>query len=84
MILLTWDARNAICPALIGDFSQNIGLTPGYSWFCIFLQFWYFGILVFFVLNIFENISKPVGFIKKAINTCFIAKLPSFQENFKL
>ena len=30
-ILLTWGAKNAICPALIGCFSQNMGLTPGRS-----------------------------------------------------
>ena len=44
-------------------------------------------IFVFFeilVPNIFENISKSVGFLRKAINTCFVANLPNFQENFKL
>ena len=41
--LLPWDARNTICLGLIGYFSQNIGLIPGRSWFCIF-----FTIFVFF------------------------------------
>ena len=77
MTLLPWDARNTICLALIGYFSQNMELIPG--------RFWFF--FVFFeisVLNIFENISKPVGFMKKAMNTCIVANLPSFQENCKL
>ena len=77
MILLPWDARNTICLALIGYFSQNMGLVPGRSWFCNFLyssnQFQTF----------FENISKTVGSLEKAINTHFVWNLSSFQENFK-
>ena len=77
MILLPWDARNTICLALIGYFSQNTGLIPGRSWFCIF--FYNFCVFIeIFVSNIFENISKPVGFLEKAMNTCFVANLPSF------
>ena len=33
MILLPWDARNAICLALIGYFSQDMGFIPGRSRF---------------------------------------------------
>ena len=36
------------------------------------------------VSNIFENISKTVGFqIKATMNTYFVANLFSFPENFK-
>ena len=31
MIVLPWDARNAICIGLIGYFSQNMGLFLGLS-----------------------------------------------------
>ena len=51
----------------------------------VFLYF--ITIFVFFeilVPNIFENISKSVRFLRKAINTCFVENLPSFQENLKL
>ena len=83
MILLTWDARNAICLAHLEYFSQNMGLIPGRSWFCnFFLQFLYFSEIFF--SNISENISKPVGILEKAMKTCFVANLPSFQENFSL
>ena len=57
MILLPWDARNTICLAFEGIFSQNMGLIPGRSWYRnFFLHF--FDIIV---STIFENISKPVG-----------------------
>ena len=75
MILLPWDARNTICLALIGYFSQKHGVN---SWSFLISQFF-----AIFVSNIFENISKPVGFLEKAMKTCFVANLPSFQENFK-
>ena len=43
---LPWDARNTICLALIGYFSQNMGLIPGRFWFphfffYNFLKFWF-------------------------------------------
>ena len=44
-------------------------------------------IFVFFeilVPNSFENISKSVRFSRKAMNTCFVANLLGFLENFKL
>ena len=58
-------------------------------WLYLFLQKKKVTIFVFFeilVSNIFENISKSVRFLRKAMNTCFVANLPSssFQENFKL
>ena len=34
--------------------------------------------------QIFLNVSKTVGFLAKAINTCFVSNLSSFQENFEL
>ena len=57
MVLLPWDASNTICLELIGHFSQNMGLTPGCSWFCIFFTIFVF--VEILVLNIFENILKP-------------------------
>ena len=83
MVLLPWDARNNICLALIGS---EYGVK---SWSFLILPF--FTIFVFFeifVSIIFENISTPVCFVayytKKAMRTCFVANLPSFQKNFKL
>ena len=80
MILLPWDARNTISLALLGYFSQNVGITSGSSWFCEKFEGFFFEV----VSDIFENISKYVGFLEKAIKTYFVENLPSFQENFKL
>ena len=80
MILLPWDTRNTICHALIGYFIVRI-----WGWFSVVTDF--FTIFVFFeifVSNIFENISKLVDFLEKAMKTCFVANVPSFQENFEL
>ena len=74
MVLLPWDAMNTICLALIEYFSQNMVISD-------FPIFEFFEILV---STIFENISKPVGFLEKAMETWFVANLLSFQENFKL
>ena len=75
MVLLTWDARNAICLALIGYFSQKRGLISDHYGFCNF-----FTILV---PNIFENISKTVAFLGKVIKIYFVDNLSRFQENIE-
>ena len=59
MVLLPWDARNTICLALIGYFSQNIGLflvVPGRFFFEIsFKDFWKYLKTYWFSGKIYKN-----------------------------
>ena len=82
-IWLPWNAKKDICLHSLGILSNKMSYN---FWLSLFLQkkvtiFVFFEILV---PNIFENISKSVRFLRKAMNTCFVANLTSFQENFKL
>ena len=49
----------------------------------LFLQIVMFAFFKISVPNIFENISKPVGFLGKINKIYFVAKFSSYQENFE-
>ena len=79
MILLPCDARNTICLALFGYFSQNMGLIPGRSWFCNFCMFRYI------CFQHFWKYLKTCWFSGKSYEDHdLVGNLPSSQENFKL
>ena len=48
--------------------------------FLIWISYMKFDLLT----NTFENISKPICFLGKAMKTCFVASLSSFLKNFEL
>ena len=82
--LVSLGCKKDICLHSLGSLSNKMSYN---FWLPLFLQKKKLQFLYFFeilVPNIFENILKSVGFIGKAMNTCFVANLPSFEENFKL
>ena len=70
MVSLPWDARKHLlyCTLIVARFLVVRD----------FAIFFFYNFSQFLLSNIFENISKPVGFLEKAVNTCFVENLPSF------
>ena len=73
--LVTLGCKNDICLHSLGILSNKMS----YNFWLISVFAKKVTIFVFFeilVPNIFENISKSVRFLIKAMNTCFVANLP--------